>query len=438
MNKPLNNQHGLSSVQIDPSYRDSRRPESRRHQSLSFTLTIAATLLAICVLPVAYYLIITQRGGIGWHAPTLWLHLYLNAAANWLVLIVASKSEGRLDRRISAVISSFIMAHGALAFGTLALRLFYSNEIMLVAAFVSLVLSAFFLFLRHRVHQNKAALFGPFDPVIDQLQVEFDHIAEPNTDLRSYDLILTTQVEPPPGWSTRITQAMMAGKPVRHVAEYLEEEQGVVSIEHFHMDHLPLGGLTTYQTGKRAFDIILVILSAPIAAVLLLLGALAVMFSIGRPVLFTQPRVGLGGKVFTIYKLRTMRPVRHGEVQSATTHGDLRIGLVGNILRKFRIDELPQLFNVLRGDMSIVGPRPEWTVTHDRCLQQLPAYAFRQLVRPGISGWAQVKSGYAVELEEVRKKLSYDLFYIKNFSFSLDLQILFRTVTTVLTGKGAR
>jgi lipopolysaccharide/colanic/teichoic acid biosynthesis glycosyltransferase len=413
-------------------------PEPYRHQTLSSALTVAATFLAFGVLPVIYYWLITQRGGIGWHAPTLWMHLYLNAAANWLVMIVAARSEGRLDHRINAVISSFVMAHGALAFGTLVFRLFYSNEIMLVAASVSLLLSAFFLLLRHRVHRNKAALFGPFDPVIDQLQVDFDYIAEPNTDLRSYDLILTTQVEPPPGWSTSIAQAMMAGKPVRHVAEYLEEEQGVVSIEHFHMDHLPSGGLTTYQTGKRAFDITLVILSAPFAAILLLLGAIAVLISMGRPILFAQPRVGLGGRTFTIYKLRTMRPVRPGEAQSATAQGDLRIGLVGRVLRKFRIDELPQLFNVLRGDMSIIGPRPEWTLTHDRCVELLPAYAFRQLVRPGISGWAQVKSGYAVELEEVRKKLSYDLFYLKNFSFSLDLQILFRTVTTVLTGKGAR
>lgn len=413
-------------------------PEHRRHQTLSTALTVAATVVAFGVLPLIYFWLITYRGGNGWHTPTLWTHLYLNAGANWLVLIVASRAEGRLDRRISAVIASFIMAHGALAFGTLALRLFYSNEIMLSAALASLALSAFFLVLRQRVHRDKAALFGPFDPIIEQLRVDFDHIATPDTDLRAYDLILTTQVEPPPGWSTRIAQAMMAGKPVRHVAEYLEEEQGVVSIEHFHMDHLPVGGLTTYQTGKRAFDITLTILSAPIAAILLLFGALAVLVSMGRPILFTQPRVGLGGKVFTIYKLRTMRPVRPGEVQSATSHGDLRIGLVGRVLRKFRIDELPQLFNVLKGDMSIIGPRPEWTVTHDQCLEQLPAYTFRQLVRPGISGWAQVKSGYAVELEEVRKKLSYDLFYIKNFSFSLDLQILFRTVTTVLTGKGAR
>lgn len=421
--------------QSSESARSSVHVRDRKH--LSSVAGLASFLLCSCVLPVAYYLIIV-RGGEGWSSHQVWRHAYLNAGANLLVLFVAAKSLGRLDKQISAVLSSMLMAHGSLAFVTLTFRIFYSNEVMLLAAATSATLSMLILAIRQKLHVVTAAVIGPSSTVVEQLKVSYVHLETPGADLRPYDLILTTWVEPPPGWTGSLTQAMMAGKPMRHVAEYLEEEQGVVSIDHFHLDHLPLGGLTSYQTRKRIFDLSMVILAAPFAALLVVMGAIAVFVSMGRPVFFTQSRIGLGGHPFMIYKLRTMRPPKAGEPHHATAHGDLRVGKVGQFLRKFRIDELPQLLNVLKGEMSIIGPRPEWTVTNDAYLEELPAYAFRQLVRPGISGWAQVKSGYAVDLQEVRTKLSYDLFYIKNFSFSLDLQILLRTVTTVLTGKGAR
>lgn len=424
-----------SSTESAPTGHDAIARDGRY---LSAKALLVSVILCSSVLPVAYYLMIVRNGGEGWVPSLLWRHVYLNAGANLLVFIVASRSLGRLDKRISAVLSSMLMAHGTLAFVTLTFRLFYSNEVMLVAAANSAILSMGILATRQRLHSNIAAVIGPPDPVVEQLKVANVRIETPGADLRPYDLILTTWIEPPPGWTESLTQAMMAGKPMRHVAEYLEEEQGVVSIDHFHLDHLPLGGLTSYQTRKRVFDLALVALASPLAAILVFIGAISVLISMGRPVFFTQSRVGLGGRPFMIYKLRTMRPVRPGEVHAATAHGDLRVGKVGQVLRKFRIDELPQLLNVLKGEMSIIGPRPEWTVTNEGYLQKLPAYAFRQLVRPGISGWAQVRSGYAVDLEEVRTKLSYDLFYIKNFSFSLDLQILLRTITTVLTGKGAR
>ena len=231
---------------------------------------------------------------------------------------------------------------------------------------------------------------------------------------------------------------MMAGKPVRHVAEYLEEEQGVVSIEHFHLDHLPIGGLTSYRIRKRVLDIGLTVLALPIVLPLLLMGALAIWASMGRPIIFIQQRVGLGGRTFKMYKLRTMRPSGPGGSQNATVKGDLRVTSVGVWLRRFRIDELPQLWNVLKGDMSLIGPRPEQPVLTERYCEDLPAFAYRSLVRPGITGWAQVRAGYAADLEETRIKLGYDLFDLKNVSFSLDLQILLRTIGTLVLGGGVR
>jgi lipopolysaccharide/colanic/teichoic acid biosynthesis glycosyltransferase len=152
-----------------------------------------------------------------------------------------------------------------------------------------------------------------------------------------------------------------------------------------------------------------------------------------------QDRVGLGGKSFKMLKLRTMRPAAVGAAAAATDAANsVRITPVGRFLRKYRIDELPQLFNVLVGNMSVVGPRPEWKVLSDAYREKFPVYSYRTLVRPGITGWAQVRSGYAADLEETRMKVGYDLFYIKNFSFALDVQILVRTIWTLVSAFGAR
>lgn len=139
-----------------------------------------------------------------------------------------------------------------------------------------------------------------------------------------------------------------------------------------------------------------------------------------------------------MYKLRTMQPSASERTEIATQKGDIRVTPLGRCLRRFRIDELPQLWNVLKGDMSLIGPRPEQPALTQRYCEDLPVFAYRSLVRPGITGWAQVRAGYAADLEETRIKLGYDLFYLKNFSFSLDLQILIRTVGALIFGGGVR
>lgn len=139
-----------------------------------------------------------------------------------------------------------------------------------------------------------------------------------------------------------------------------------------------------------------------------------------------------------MYKLRTMRDSADNRVGTATSIGDNRVTKAGQILRRFRIDELPQLWNVLKGDMSLIGPRPEQEGLSYAYISSVPSFAYRSLVRPGITGWAQVNAGYAANLEESRVKLSYDLFYVKNISFSLDIQIVLRTVFTILGGAGVR
>ena len=180
---------------------------------------------------------------------------------------------------------------------------------------------------------------------------------------------------------------------------------------------------------KRVMDISICLLLLPIAIPLLILGIIATYLSSRGPAIFTQKRVGLDGRIFTIYKLRTMTHSSTGYVDH-TVVNDARITKVGSILRKTKIDELPQLFNVLIGDMSIIGPRPERAEIVERCTQESSHYQYRHIIRPGITGWAQVNNPVATP-EENLQKLEYDLYYINNYSLKLEVQILMRTVGVV-------
>lgn len=401
-------------------------------------LAIGAMIASVVMLPVVYGLLIYGFAFPQVLRGALLEHVWLNCAANALVMLGALLLTGRLDRKLAGVLTILLVVHGALAFLILTTRDIYSNQVMLTAVPLSAMLGAAVMYLKHRSAQVRIALLGPHDAPTGQVRIAYDWIMDPGTDLRSYDILLTTNVvDLSPEWVRVLSRAMIAGKPVRHLAEYFEEQQGIVSLDHFDLDHLPPTGLTSYRTRKRLMDLVIVLAILPIALPILAVGALAVLVSMGRPILFTQHRTGQGGIVFSMYKLRTMQHAAE-TCGTSTAKGDLRITPVGGFLRRFRIDELPQLLNVLKGDMSIIGPRPEWTLLSEKYSRDLPVYVYRHLVRPGITGWAQVRGGYASDLAETRTKVGYDLFYIKNLSFALDIQILFRTVWTLLTGGGAR
>ena len=190
---------------------------------------------------------------------------------------------------------------------------------------------------------------------------------------------------------------------------------------------------------KRLFDIvgsgILLLVSSPV----MLVTALLIFIESGRPIFYRQERVGLNGDVFDVIKFRSMRQdaEKDGTPRWAGA-GDTRVTRVGKIIRKMRIDELPQLFCVLKGDMSLVGPRPERPYFVERLTLDIPYYALRHGIKPGLTGWAQVRYHYGASIKDAEQKLQYDLYYVKNHSWLLDLIILFETVGVVLTGKGAQ
>ena len=190
---------------------------------------------------------------------------------------------------------------------------------------------------------------------------------------------------------------------------------------------------------KRMFDIVCATVLIVLAAPVMLLTAILILWESGAPILYTQERVGLGGRLFHVVKFRSMGidAEPDGKPRWAAAADD-RITRVGRIIRKLRIDELPQLFNVLRGDMSLVGPRPERPYFVDKLTHEIPYYAVRQSVKPGVTGWAQVRYHYGATVEDSAEKLQYDLYYVKNHTLFLDLVVLFETVGVVLTGKGAQ
>jgi lipopolysaccharide/colanic/teichoic acid biosynthesis glycosyltransferase len=193
-----------------------------------------------------------------------------------------------------------------------------------------------------------------------------------------------------------------------------------------------------YHYLKRLCDLILAAVLLAILWPVMVALLLIVWLESGRPAIFRQPRLGRAGEVFTAYKYRTMRAQQGSDDQADiyTREGDPRITRVGRWLRKLRLDELPQLWNVVRGDMSLIGPRAEWTKCAERYEQKIPFYHFRHLVKPGITGWAQVNYPYGESDEDAIEKLKYDLYYIRHYSLKLDAMIVLKTVHTVLFGKG--
>lgn len=198
-----------------------------------------------------------------------------------------------------------------------------------------------------------------------------------------------------------------------------------------------LGARSLYPPIKRTIDIVVVILALPGVIPALVIAAILILVSMGRPIFFVQPRVGLHGRVFRMVKLRTMRPCTDN-VQIATALGDSRITPVGQFLRRSHLDELPQLWNILTGHMTLVGPRPEQPALVERYRREIPHYDLRHTVTPGLSGLSQVCFGYAGNLQETREKLEYDLYYLRNFGLAIDWLVLVRTFRVYLSPQYVR
>jgi lipopolysaccharide/colanic/teichoic acid biosynthesis glycosyltransferase len=256
--------------------------------------------------------------------------------------------------------------------------------------------------------------------------VDFDYngvIADFNSDLE-------------PKWERFLALSALRGIPVYDVRQFNESITGRLAVGHLRENTLSaVVPSLIYPQIKRGLDLLLAMVLLPFIALTLGVCAVLIKLETPGPIVFRQSRVGFGGRPFTIFKLRTMLHKHRGG--NYTLKDDERITRIGRFLRHYRIDELPQIVNILRGDMSWIGPRPEAISLAEWYEREVPFYIYRHIVRPGISGWAQVHQGNVAAVDAARLKLEYDFFYIKHFSFWLDVVIVMKTMRAILTRFGS-
>lgn len=280
-----------------------------------------------------------------------------------------------------------------------------------------------------------------FDDFMRSPDVDVHRRQRPPSSVLGWDFIALDGVSPVDrDWASWLAHADMVGVNVVNAHTLSEEISGKVALRAL-VDRWAaevFQGDSQYQPLKRVLDLAAAIALSPLLVPMAAFVALLVRLDGAGPVLFLQDRVGLRGKVFKMVKFRTMHHDAEAKGSAFASQGDARVTRVGQVLRKFRLDELPQFWNVLKGEMSIIGPRPEQLTFVQEFEEKIPLFHLRHNVRPGITGWAQVRQGYAADLDTSTEKLRHDFWYIKNFSFWTDLRVACLTFLTILTGFGSR
>ncbi len=240
-------------------------------------------------------------------------------------------------------------------------------------------------------------------------------------------------------WSSFLMNCIARSIAVEEQANFMERLSGKVDLDLLSFRRSQqLFRKSGYLPIKRLIDLLFSACLLIVLMPLMILVAILIRFESHGTALFFQERVGLGGRSFTIYKFRTMQSADESSKAKFTDKYDGRVTRIGKVLRKSRIDELPQLWNVMIGDMSLIGPRPEQLGLIDSIQKNIPLFSLRHSLRPGITGWAQVRHGYADDISTTREKLAYDLWYVSNISILVDMSIALRTLRVILTGFGSR
>ena len=382
---------------------------------------------------------------------SMWEPASLNTlVANVAAVVIAFWTRLSIEtypgiRRSSVILPAALTGHGVAVVWFLLTRFPY-DRVGLAAGFLLHVAWLYLLYIRaERKLRRRIAVvpFGATERLVQIEGVDWHVMKRPRLmDVRSCSAIVADfGADLPDEWEAFLADAALAGRIVYQVKQLSESLTGRVELEHLSENSfgslLPAKG---YLYLKGSADFLFALLVLPFVLPVMAVAAIAIRLDSKGPVLFCQKRVGHSGKLITVYKFRTMRQVEASEERSAamTKHGDDRITELGHLLRKLRIDELPQIINILKWEMSWIGPRPEAQILSTWYTAEIPFYRYRHVVKPGISGWAQVNQGHVAEVGEVHRKLQYDFYYIKYFSPWLDVLIFFRTIKTMLTGWGAR
>jgi lipopolysaccharide/colanic/teichoic acid biosynthesis glycosyltransferase len=344
-----------------------------------------------------------------------------------------------------SILPAFAASYGIVLVLVFLARLDYSR-LHFTASF--LICIAWYYAVYFKIRRQRLAVgvlpFGAVESVYGTPELHCVTITELNQDLTGLNgVVADLRADIPDEWERFLADQALNEVLVMHAKQVVESMTGRVEIEH--LSENTFGSLIpgiVYAKVKRVTDFIAALVALPFVALILIPAAIAIKLDSPGPIFFRQQRMGYRGHPFTIVKLRTMRMVERGDADprsaAMTRDNDHRVTKTGRFLRQYRVDELPQLLNVLRGEMSWIGPRPEAVELSLWYERELPFYRYRHIVRPGITGWAQVRQGHVAEVDEVLGKLHYDFYYIKHFSFWLDLLIIARTVRTIMSGFGAR
>lgn len=344
------------------------------------------------------------------------------------------------------IVPSFVITYAVLLAVFILGRLEYSR-ILLTTSFLGNIFVFFAIFsIARRRRRLRIGIVpeGRYTPPLEVEGVEWFQLRHFDDDVSHLDAIaVDLRADISDEWDRRLAAFALSNMPVYHSKHLVESLTGKVELEHLSENSFgTLSPLRAYMSAKHMADV----LCASVALVVLfpLLAAIALVIRMDSPgpILFRQTRIGYQGRPFRVFKFRTMTdaPATASNTLEAakTKNQDARVTRFGGFLRRSRLDELPQLINVIKGEMSWIGPRPEAEVLSRWYAKEIPFYPYRHIVRPGITGWAQVNQGHVAEVEEVKSKLHYDFYYIKHFSPWIDLLIVARTVRTMLTGFGAR
>jgi lipopolysaccharide/colanic/teichoic acid biosynthesis glycosyltransferase len=375
--------------------------------------------------------------------------LGLASLVSWYIL--TKLREHAKVRHLSYILPvNFLVFSGALAVAAL-LRLPYSASLFAVGA-SNMVLASFLLGVRSR-GLMKPHLIVPGGRSAE-IQITGSYMAAPlaedltslvRSGRRDWAIVADLHHYHSFAWERLFAEAALAGIPVYHFRQIAEMQTGQVKITH--LSENDLGSLipnVSYMSMKRLADTLGALVLLPICLIpFAVIGALIKLDSPGSA-FFIQERVGFRGRTFRMVKFRTMRERRVADKGLAeredamTLSDDDRITSIGRFLRTIRIDELPQILNVLKGEMSFIGPRPEAKALSEWYDEELPFYSYRHIVRPGITGWAQVNQGHVTDVGDVLAKLRFDFYYIKNISLWLDVLITLKTMRVIATGLGAK
>jgi lipopolysaccharide/colanic/teichoic acid biosynthesis glycosyltransferase len=319
---------------------------------------------------------------------------------------------------------------------------FSSPQFFLGMVIITLMIELFFFAYRQWASSRIAVVPGASNvaklPELLLGSVEFIMLRSvPAIDFEYSGVIADLSLDLDPRWERFLALSALRGIPVYDVRQFNESITGRLAVDHLREN--TLGAIVPsliYPQFKRGLDFLLAIVLLPFIALIVGVCAVLIKLETPGPVVYRQTRAGFGGRPFTILKLRTMTHNHGGG--DYTLRDDERVTRVGRFLRYYRIDEMPQIVNILRGEMSWIGPRPEAMELARWYEREVPFYVYRHIVQPGITGWAQVHHGNVAAVDAARLKLEYDFFYIKHFSFWLDAVIAIKTLRTMVTGFGSR